>query len=284
MLVFLFAGIMQMPGESLINREDSPLRFSFETEQGTLAVVRHTIQIGDGGDVFDYRKEGGQELLFPFSRYQAEMTAADRHLVSLLYQPLRVVTKVSFAESRTIDGVEFEAGTPMELTYGFPFYRLTYGYDLLPGDHQLYIGALLQMRNASIVFRDLGTDSGNIGDYDERSMVVSQNLGPVPALFIRGRYELPSGAFFQAEAAGIYASSRFINGADFDFTGSLLDASLRAGYPLRNGMEVFLALRYLGGSAEGESEYAQSFWTDSKNPYTANNLSTVTLAAGLTVR
>ena len=82
----------------------------------------------------------------------------------------------------------------------------------------------------------------------------------------------------------MYASSAFINGADFEFEGSILDASLRAGYRLKYGMDIFMNLRFLGGSAAGVSEYEYENWTDSVEKATANYLATTSLTLGLTVR
>ncbi len=267
---------LAVSADSLINRESSPVQVFLEAEQGTLLVAYHTIQIGKDNDPFNYRTQGGQEILFPFARYQAGLTISDRHLVSLLYQPLTIVTKVPFRDSVTMDDVPFDGSdNPMELTYGFPFYRLTYGYNLLRGDQaQLYVGAVLQLRNASIIFSEIGGEQ----------IAVSQNLGPVPALFAQGRYVFPSGLTLMGEATGIFASSAFINGADFTFEGSLLDASLRAGYLLESGMEMFFNLRFLGGSAKGESEYDNAAWSKSKEQFTANYLGTVSASIGVTLR
>ncbi len=58
-------------------------------------------------------------------------------------------------------------------------------------------------------------------------------------------------------------------------------ASLRAGCSLKNGMEMFLSLRFIGGSAEGTSEYDQSV---SNEAYTANYLTIVSTSVGVTLR
>lgn len=271
--VLIVLGSSLLWSNSLLNREEAPVQLFFEAEQGTVAVLHHTIQIGDGGTVFDYRTQGGQEILFPFNRFTAGMTIQDRHRVSFLYQPLTVVTNVRFKDDVVIDDVTFADGTPMEITYGFPFYRVTYGYRVLNDPRtEMYLGAALQLRNASLVFKQIDGSADNL--------TVSQNLGPVPALYAAASHRLDSGWVLRAEATGLYASSRFINGADFDFTGSLLDASLRMGYELKNNIEVFGNIRFLGGSASGESEYDRKFWTQSEETYTENYLATLTITLG----
>jgi hypothetical protein len=104
----------------------------------------------------------------------------------------------------------------------------------------------LQIRNASIVFKSIaGTAT---------ELYVSQNLGLVPALAIYSQYRFPFGLVLTADIAGIYASSAFFNGADFEFEGSILDASLRMGYELPNGLELFGNVRFFGGDFQwGES-------------------------------
>ena len=277
LVIMGFTAFSVFSEDSLINRQDYPVRFFLESELGAIAIQYHTIMIGDGstGDTFDFVNEGGQELLFRFERYNIGMTIADQHRISFLYQPFLLVTESVFEEDRTIDGVTFTAGTPMEISYGFPFYRITYGYDFFPEDNiDLGLGAALQLRNASIIFKQL----------DGTQMTVSQNLGPVPAVYIFGKYRFNSGFYLLTDITGIYASSAIFNGADFDFEGSLLDASLRLGYALKNSVDIFFNVRFLGGSAAGTSGYARLHWTDSDNTTTANYLATTPVSFGVTVR
>ena len=167
----LFAG--NGDDSSLLNSPESSVRVFLETEQGFLSVLFHTLQFGEDGTNFDYRTMGGQEILYPFERYLAGVEIRDKHRISFLYQPLTLTTFVRFKEQVVIDDVTFPQGTPMELTYGFPFYRVTYGFDFLKDkDIDLGVGGALQLRNASIRFRDLSGDN----------LTVNQNLGPVPAL------------------------------------------------------------------------------------------------------
>ncbi|MDT3359507.1 MAG: hypothetical protein LIR47_09175, partial [Spirochaetota bacterium] len=187
-----------------------------ETEQGTIALVHHTYQNGTGGTDFDFIKQGGQNNLYPFSRYTVGATIEENHRLWFTYQPLELNTTVNFPSAVTIGGKSFSG--PMELTYSFPFYRMTYTYDLLGNYDNAYLGVglALQIRNASIQFKKVdGSDS-----------FISQNVGLVPALAIYSEYVFPFGLTLSADIAGSYASSAIINGADFEFEGSILDASL----------------------------------------------------------
>ena len=258
-------------GQSLINDPDADVSVYLEAELGFVGILSHTLQIGDTGTNFDYVTQGGQEILFPIDRYVAGIDIVDRHRVQFLYQPLLVATDVVFREDVTIDGVVFAQDTPMNLSYGFPFYRLSYWFDFVEGDVlDLAAGLSLQLRNASIRFAAANGEA----------LTVSQNLGPVPAINLYGRYTDPSGLRLTLDAVGFYASSAFFNGADFDFEGSILDASLRVGYLLPRNVELFANLRFLGGSAKGTSEYEDRFWSESVAAYTDNQLATFILSLG----
>lgn len=273
-VLLLLALIVSLPVSA---EDESPAALSpfFETEAGFVKVLTHVFQSGDPGTKFNFITQGGQEILFPFSRYRLGFTLNRRHLFTALYQPLTINTAVTFREDVTIDGVTFSEGTPMELTYGFPFWRFSYGFDLLPADNlDLYTGAALQFRNASIRFaaRD-GSDA-----------TTNQNLGLVPSLYAHFGYTLGSGLRVEAEATGIYASSAIINGADFQFTGSLLDTSLRILAPVKTGVHSFLNIRFLGGTSEGISQFEDRFWTQAVGNYGLNNLGTMSFTAGLRIQ
>lgn len=278
LMILAVVGIMPLNAQStLLNPEDRPVKVFFEVETGLFGVLNHTYQSGstdEGAYAFDFVKEGGQDILFPFERYVAGLTINDKHKIGLLYQPLTVVTNVTFRDDVMIDSVMFSEGTPMEIKYGFPFYRFTYSYSFVNNEKlQLAAGLALQARNASIVFKEI---QGN-------NMTVSQNVGPVPAFNLFGRYTFDSGVYLSLDATGLYASSAFINGASFSFEGSILDASFRAGYPLREGLDVFANFRFLGGTAKGDSEYIERTWSEPTQSYTSNVLATSSFTLGLSI-
>lgn len=251
--------------------------FSFtpfvETEQGTIALVHHTYQNGANNSEFDFIKQGGQNNLYPFSRYTVGATIEENHRLWFTYQPLELKTSVEFVTNVTIGSQLFEAGNPVDLTYSFPFYRMTYTYDLLGKYDNAYLGVglALQIRNASILFKEV----------NGQDLYVSQNVGLVPALAIYSEYVFPFGLTLSADIAGSYASSAIINGADFEFEGSILDASLRMSYLVKEGYSLFANARFFGGTANGTSENVGDTWTDNVLPYTKNNIASLTFSAGL---
>ena len=262
---------------TLLNNSDRNVKISFDIETGLLGVISHTFQTGrteDGATRFDFVEQGGQDILFPFDRYTANLEINKKHKISFLYQPLTIVTNVTFKEDVMMDSVIFTAGTPMELKYGFPFYRVTYSYAFVNNENLYFAaGAALQARNANIVFKAL----------DGEKMTVANNVGPVPSLYVSGRYNFNSKAFLGFEATGLYASSAIINGASFAFEGSILDASLKAGYTLIPGLDVFANLRFLGGTSKGESQYPDRNWSESNQRYGENYLATSSFTMGLSI-
>jgi hypothetical protein len=277
-VTLLIAAIGTVFGQdSLINTPGRNYNLSLNYEFGAVKVLQHTLRLGAEGTAtdFDYVNQGGQEILFPFERYSADLTLADRHNIVLLYQPLTVVTQTRFKRDVVVDDVTFPAGSEMELKYGFPFWRLSYLFDFVDTESfELAAGVSLQLRNASITFAELNGES----------LTVNQNLGPVPILKLRTMYRFNNGMFIGAEIDGFYASSALFNGADYAFEGSILDASLRGGVLLKSGIESFLNLRFLGGTAAGTSQDPTTYWTEGNSNSTANNLGTLALTLGFTVR
>ncbi|MDT4761726.1 hypothetical protein [Sphaerochaeta sp. PS] len=247
-----------------------------ETEQGTIGILSHNYQNGNSkgeNPTFDFVTQGGQDTLSPFGRYSVGATIADVHRIWFTYQPLNLVTNVVFQSDVEIGPTKFLAGSPMELTYSFPFYRATYTYDLLSKYDNAYlgIGLAMQIRNVSIRFNKL----------DGTQLYVAQNVGLVPALALYSEYRFPFGLTFSADIAGSYANSSFFNGATYDFSGSILDASLSMAYDLPEGFALFGTLRYFGGTSDGKSGKPAKTWTESAERYSSNNIATFTASAGL---
>ena len=256
---------------SLLNSFGAPLALSLHAEIGFLAPVAHSIQFGRQGTNFDYIGQGGQDNLFPFTRISAEGEFAKHHHIVLLYQPLQVATQVKLRDELILDDVSFAAGTPMNLLYGFDFWRLSYLYDFDPSRNgELSIGASLQIRNATIGF---SSHDGNHARY-------TRDIGPVPIIKVRGRTDLNQNFWVGAEADGFYAPIKYLNGGTTDVVGAIADVSVRSGMYLSSGAEAFVGLRYLGGGATGTSQ-------SDPNPgdnYVDNWLNFVSLTLGLSLR
>lgn len=258
--------------EMLLNDPESPLQVSLNAESGFVKVLKHTLQFGTNGTLFDYVSEGGQSILFPFNRFTAELTINQRHSIIFLYQPLNILTEVTATRDLVFETITFTNGSYLNLRYGFPFYRISYLYHIIENDHmELSAGLSFQLRNATITF---ASKDGELF-YDNR------NLGPVPILKVRFKYLFNSGLYLGAEVDAFYASSKFFNGSDIDFMGSIWDANIRAGYRMSEFMDLYFNLRFLGGGAEGTSSADRR---PGESGYTFNDLNTFSLTLGTVLR
>lgn len=247
------------------------VEWSLGAELGFLVVASHIIQLSNDGTRFDYRKDGGQDVLFPFFRLTTDLKFKGRHTIVFLYQPLKLTGETVLAEDTVFDGIVFPADTPLNSVYGFPFWRISYLYDFLrrAGD-EAALGFSLQIRNATITF----TSADGALRADRR------DVGPVPTLKFRGRWGFENGVFWGTEIDGMYAPISVINGSDEEITGAILDANLRVGYDFTDRVSAFFNIRYLGGGAVG----TESNPTPPSDGYTKNWLHFVTVSLGVDFR
>lgn len=267
LIVVLLIAVASSAG--MLNKPENRFKLELDYEIGFTGVIFHTIQFGQTGTVLNYVKDGGQDVLFPYQRYTAGLSIG-KHTVYFLYQPLTVQSKVQLKNDLIVDGVTFPAGSGILLNYGFPFYRVSYTYDVLrKGNSYLALGLSLHLRNADSYFESL----------DGTKFVDNKNVGPVPIIKVKGAYWLNEKAYLAADIDGFYASSSFINGADFDFEGSVLDASIRAGLLLTDYLETYFNVRFIGGTAKGTSENS-----DSPDGFTDNKLATINFSIGFQLK
>jgi hypothetical protein len=260
-----------VPTNSVLNKEARPFRVELAAEVGLLAPLSHEYQTGKDGTTLDYIAEGGQDNLFPVSRWSVDLRLRERTTFTLLYQPLQLRTQQVATRDLRFNQVEFVAGTPIDFLYGFDFYRLSYTYDLFEEDRRdLELGVSLQIRNATI---DFTSANGEL-----RSS--TRDVGPVPVLKARGRFESGQRTWWGFEADGFYAPIKYLNGGSSDVVGAILDASLRAGLKASNGTEPFLNVRYLTGGSEGTTSDPDI----GKDGYSSNWLGFMTVTIGFYLR
>lgn len=258
--------------DSLLNRPGAPLAVRLHAEVGFVAPLSHTIQFGQDGTELDYVKEGGQDNLFPAFRLSTDVYIGKRHrnIVTLLWQPLDLRTQVVLDDPFVVDDLTFEAGTPMDLRYGFSFWRASWMYDVLPKEeHELGIGLSLQIRNATI----------NFASADGEAARYYRNIGPVPVIKARWRSDLEGDWFVGSEIDGFWAPIRYINGTGSDVEGAIVDWSVRGGYRFLRGTEGFVNVRWIGGGAVGTDSTPST-----GDGYTRNWIHLLTASVGFTLR
>lgn len=257
--------ILMLSWALLFSQSDLTLDLSFEA--GSVGIYSHVIQSGspsDKGDRFNYLTQGNQDTLFPFYRYQADLSMFAKHHLIFLYQPLTIETQAPITGNFRYDQVDYTAADGfLDIKYGFDFWRFSYLYDIIDGEgYFLSAGLSLQIRNASIVFKATDSTNGTVTD----------NIGPVPIIKLRTGYQWEQGFFILFDGDGFYASNRFFNGAGYPFTGYIYDLSLRSGYSFNEITTAYINLRFLGGGAEG---------TNDSDEYTYNDLHTAGVSLGL---
>lgn len=242
----------------------APYRLSLSFDDGPLAVLENRARFGDDGTWFDFREDGGQDVLFPVVRLSATLVVDGKHVLRGLYQPFSLRTVATLDEPLVVDGQTFAAGTPMGLRYGFSFWRGSWRYRWGRADRRVELGGGLQIRNADIAFEAL----------DGSRLAVEGDVGPVPLLEAGGRLPVGRGVWVGMDFEGIWAPVRYLNASRSDVEGLFLETELLAGVDLPPWGEAFVLVRYFGGGAAGTGA----------DGYSANWLHTVALTAGFALQ
>jgi hypothetical protein len=267
--VFILFLSTALAGEFQLNDPARSYEVELTGELGFLAPLAHRVQFSKQGSTLDYVKDGGQDNLFPFFRPTASFRAG-REAFTVLWQPLDLNTTATLERDLRVDGEVFAAGNPIDLRYGFSFWRFSWGHRVVQkDDRELSLGLGLQIRNATIGFT--ATDGS--------MSVVKRDIGPVPLLELEWRRHYDNGGFFEAEVDGFYAPIKYLNGRDLDVVGAIADIQLRTGVALAAPYETFVGLRYLGGGASGTGTPQGS-----GDGYTENWLHFLTVTLGVRLR
>ncbi|MEQ1570343.1 MAG: hypothetical protein ABMA64_32210 [Myxococcota bacterium] len=252
-----------------LNDPARPYEVELNAEVGFLAPVAHTVQFSNAGDELDYVRDGGQDNLFPLFRPTAAVRWR-KHTFTGVWQPLDLRTTVVLDRPLQVDAVSFPAGAPIDLRYGFSFWRGSWGYRVIDTDTtELSLGLGLQIRNATIAFTSV----------DGSRSETNRDIGPVPLLELEVRRRFDAGTFLEAEVDGFYAPIKYLNGRDVDVVGAIADIQLRGGLELAPPTSAWLGLRYLGGGASGTGSV-----DGTGDGYTENWLHFLTLTVGFRLR
>jgi hypothetical protein len=259
--------------DSMLQSTERPVAVRLYADVGFLGQISHTLQVGADGTDVRIPKDLGQDVLYPFLRFQTDLDLgrARRHTVAFLYQPLDLRSTVAPTEPLQVGDVTFPGGRGLEFRYGFSFWRTSWLYDLAPDtDREVALGLGLQIRNANIIYTAL----------DGSRVVASRNIGPVPLLAGRTRHPLGDDGWIGTELQGFWAPIRLLNGSTSDVEGAIADASVKLGLSRPGGVDGWVAARYIGGGAVGTSSNADPF-TDG---YTKNWLHFFALSIGAGLR
>lgn len=240
--------------DSLLQSADSPVAVRLFADVGAVGQLSHRLQFGNDGTYVRVPSQLGQDVLYPFLRFQIDLDIGvkRRHTVSFLYQPLDFRSVIAPEQDLVVGDVTFPAGSALQFRYGFPFYRITWMYDLASSpEREVALGVALQIRNATILYAAL----------DGSAAVASRDVGPVPLLAGRFRGPIDERLWWAAEITGFYAPISVLNGSDNDVIGAVADASGKIGLRTK-GPDLFVALRYVGGGSTGQSDNPDGFAGD----------------------
>jgi hypothetical protein len=206
-------------------------------EGGAAWQTRNDFRIpGDGGtlvELADY--ESG-----PFAAFRASLDwdLTSRQSLRLLAAPLRVETTFTPASPVAFQDLVFPAGSPLDATYVFNSYRLTWYWRFPPGEKWSFrLGATLKVRDAQIA---LAGDAGRSAKDD---------LGVVPLLYAYARYQATDRFALELEADALAAPQ-----------GRAEDVSLKGVFRVSDRVDVDFGYRLLEGGADNDEVYTFAFF------------------------
>ena len=181
LILLLLAGLT-MAGEK---------RFTFVFEGGAAFSGMNDVRIpGDTGTLISLTKDFDSQAGF-YGRLRLNWRVSPRSTLSALYAPLTLKASGTARTPVVFFEQTFPAGSPVEGSYTFNSYRLTYRYEFLRNERwTVGAGFTAKIRDAAI-----SLESGNIRS--EKT-----NVGFVPLLNFRAEYRGPGrwGFLFEADA------------------------------------------------------------------------------------
>ena len=168
-----------------------------------------------------------------FWRVRADFRFAPKHVISALIAPLTIDSSGTFEAPVDFAGATFAPGIPVDGTWTFNSYRVTYRYEPWRRDRWMFgFGATVKVRDAVIRLRSGGTTA-------EKT-----NVGAVPLVNFKFERRLGGSTTLLVEGDALAAPQ---GRAEDIFAGLVIDAgrqwSIKAGY------------RFLEGGADNDEVY-----------------------------
>jgi hypothetical protein len=206
-------------------------------EGGVAWQTRNDFRIpGDGGTLVSLAEyESG-----PFAAFRGSLNwdVTPRQSLRLLAAPLRVETTLVPQSPVVFQDLVFPAGRPVDATYIFNSYRLTWYWRFFRGEKWSFrLGATLKVRDAQIA---LAADAG-------RS--VKDDLGAVPLLYAFARYQATPRLALELEADALAAPQ-----------GRAEDLSVKGVLRLSDRVDLDFGYRLLEGGADNEEVFTFAFF------------------------
>ncbi len=228
-VVLLAAGALALVAAEARAQE----RWRIDVENGAAISGYNDVGIpGDTGTRFSMTDDLKSDTEY-FWRVRADIRFAPKHVISALIAPLTIDSSDAFEAPVDFAGATFAPGIPVDGTWTFNSYRVTYRYEPWRRDRWMFgFGATVKVRDAVIRLR-----SGGI-------TAEKTNVGAVPLVNFKFERRLSGRAALLVEGDALAAPQ---GRAEDIFAGIVVDAgkqwSIKAGY------------RFLEGGADNDEVY-----------------------------
>lgn len=169
----------------------------------------------------------------PAARLYILWNIHERHGLRVLLAPLSYTESGQFPTTVNFAGGTFRAGVPVDATYKFNSWRLSYRYNVYRGiDWRWWIGFTAKLRDAKIQLEQGGTAAAKT------------DLGFVPLLHLAGQVRLSSEWSAELDVDGLAGGP-----------GRAVDGSLKLRYDLNSSWSLAAGYRTVEGGADVEEVY-----------------------------
>ena len=232
-IVFLVALALPFAPRPEVQAQTTP-RYEIELEAGPVWQSRNDVQIPNDptGTRFSLADLVGKGP-WPAGRLYLTWNINQRHGIRVLLAPLSVTETGSLFGPVSFAGEAFQSTTPVEATYRFNSWRVSYRYRFLQRqDLDLWVGFTGKLRDAKVALRQGAT-------YSEDT-----DLGFVPLLHLAADWQLTKSGHLLFDFDGLAGGP-----------GRAFDSSLKFGYDLGDRWRITMGYRTLEGGADVESVY-----------------------------
>lgn len=183
-------------------------------ESGVVFTGYNNVRIpGDTGTLFSLKTDLNAEQN-AFIRLRAGYTIKSKHTISVLYAPLTVKSHGSATFPIDFEGETFPADTPLDASYTFNSYRITYRYDLVKKPKlEFGLGFTAKIRDAEISLNSQGLSASktNVGFVPIINFRMNWKTNEkIYVLFEGDALAAPQGRAEDVLLAGIYKFSDYI--------------------------------------------------------------------------
>ncbi len=208
-------------------------QLSLDIESGAIIAGYNDVRIpGNEGTLFSLTDDLNAKPT-AFIRLRAGYTIKSRHTISVLYAPLTVKSDGSTTFPIDFERVTFPANTPIDASYTFNSYRITYRYDFVKRPKfEFGLGFTAKIRDAEIALTSQGLASSKT------------NVGFVPIINFRLNWIMNEKFGLLLEGDALAAPQ-----------GRAEDVLLAATYKITRKIALKAGYRILEGGADNDEVY-----------------------------